>query len=63
MKTWKPQHNPDHLVEVDDKGKPIRVIKGNKTLRQLLEENFDKKTDITREQNNKLRRIYNLKER
>jgi len=48
---WIPSDNPDHIVEWNDDEdaewfKKGRVIKGNKTLQTLINENLDSNTDL-----------------
>jgi len=42
MITIRPSANPDHVIEMTARGKLIRVIEGNKTLRELIIEEIDK---------------------
>ena len=41
MTIWTPPENTDHRVLINDRGQFVKVIKGTKTLRKLLEEHRD----------------------
>jgi len=61
MLIWKPTTDRDHLIECDSKtGQPIRVIKGNKTLKEIINRNLDnpKRTDLKPSDITKLKKKY-----
>jgi len=58
--TWRPKNNGDHLVKCDDTGKPLEVIRGRKSLRELVDTNLDQNTQLSAADRTRLKNFYRI---
>jgi len=61
LTTWIPSDNKDHLVKYDRDILKGTVIKGKKSLNQLIRENLDSNKELTDIQRDSLKTRYRVK--